>query len=95
MIGSPRLQFHHQLYEPREDLITRNLRMRNHENENHIVNCGYYNKLWGYQSNKHHGRYTKLLIKTIKLDTPCNQVKPKSCRPHGQLMVTNSIVQKF
>ena len=27
------------------DLITR--RMRDHENENHIVNCGYYNKLWG------------------------------------------------
>ena len=21
--------------------------MRDHENENHLVNCGYYNKLWG------------------------------------------------
>ena len=23
--------------------------MRDHENENHIVNCGHYNKLWDYE----------------------------------------------
>ena len=29
---------------PREDLITMNLRMRDH-----ILNCGYYNELWDYE----------------------------------------------
>ena len=29
-------------HRPREDLITMNLRMRDH-----ILNCGYYNELWG------------------------------------------------
>ena len=42
-----RLQFHNLLHRPREDPITMNLRMRDHENENHIEHCGYYNKLWG------------------------------------------------
>ena len=44
-----RLPFYNLLHRPREDLITRNLKMRNHENENHVVNCGYYNKLWDYE----------------------------------------------
>ena len=41
-----RLQFHSLLHRPGEDLTTVNLRMRDHENENRIVNCRYYNKLW-------------------------------------------------
>ena len=39
-----RLQFHNLLHRPREDLITMNLRMRNH-----ILNFGYYNELWDYE----------------------------------------------
>ena len=37
-----RLQFHNLLHRPREDLITMNLRVRDH-----ILNCGYYIKLLG------------------------------------------------
>ena len=43
-LGSPKIKnkFHNLLHRPREDLITMNLRMRDH-----ILNCGYYNELWG------------------------------------------------
>ena len=41
-LGSQRLQFHNLLQRPREDLITMNLRMRDH-----ILNCGCHIKLLG------------------------------------------------
>ena len=52
--------------------------MRDHENQNHIVNCGYYNKLWDYEiSDGAQGMQLGHFIKTksYKLDGNKSLVK--------------------